>query len=151
MQKSQLNDRKRFLRFAVVGVSGTIVDFSIFNLLSVVFGIPVILSSIGSFLIAVVNNFIWNRNWTYPESREFDLSGQLTKFSIVSVLGLIIRTPLFALIEKPIISLTIGLIGGNLQIKPEIIGHNIALAFVIVVVLFWNYFINRKWTYKDIE
>ncbi len=151
MQKTQLTDRQRFFRFAVVGVSGTIIDFSIFNLLSVVVGLPVIISSIGSFLIAVINNFIWNRNWTYPESKEMDFSGQLIKFSVVSVLGLLIRTPLFAFIEKPVIYLSEKFLGGTLQIKPEIIGHNIALAIVIVVVLFWNYFINRKWTYKDIK
>jgi putative flippase GtrA len=135
----------------VVGVSGTVVDFSIFNLLSVAAGFPVIISSIGSFLIAVINNFIWNRVWTYPESKELELSGQLVKFSIVSVLGLLIRTPLFAIIEKPVISATNNILGGNLTIKPEIIGHNFALAIVIIVVLFWNYFINRKWTYKDIK
>jgi putative flippase GtrA len=151
MQKTQLTDRQRFLRFAVVGISGTVVDFSIFNLLSVALGLSVIISSIGSFLIAVINNFIWNRVWTYPESKELDLSGQLVKFSIVSVLGLLIRTPLFALIEKPVISLSERFLGGTLPIKPEILGHNFALAIVIVVVLFWNYFINRKWTYKDIK
>jgi putative flippase GtrA len=151
MSKIQLNDHQRFLRFAMVGVSGTVVDFSIFNLLSVAAGFPVIISSIGSFLIAVGNNFILNRAWTYPESKEMDLSGQLVKFSIVSVLGLLIRTPLFALIEKPVISLSSSILGSSLPIKPEIIGHNIALAIVIVVVLFWNYFINRKWTYKDIK
>jgi len=151
MQNAHINDRQRFFRFALVGISGTVVDFSIFNLLSVAVGLPVIVSSVGSFLIAVINNFIWNRVWTYPESKELDLSGQLVKFSIVSVLGLLIRTPLFALIEKPAISITSSIFGDFLQLKPEIIGHNIALAFVIVVVLFWNYFINRKWTYKDIK
>ncbi|MDP2965677.1 MAG: GtrA family protein [Pelolinea sp.] len=151
MQRTQLNDRKRFFRFAVVGISGTLVDFSIFNLLSVGVGLPVIQSSIVSFLVAVVNNFIWNRNWTYPESKEKCLSEQLFKFSIVSVLGLLIRTLLFALIEKPLKNITNGPFSQQFFIKPEIIGHNIALAAVIVIVLFWNYFINRVWTYKDIK
>jgi putative flippase GtrA len=151
MLKSQLNDRQRFFRFAVVGVSGTIIDFSIFNLLSVLAGLPVIISSIASFIIAVINNFIWNRQWTYPESKEKPLTGQLLKFSIVSVLGLIIRTPLFALIEGPLILLVIKLFNHQSLHKPEIIGHNLALAMVIIVVLFWNYFINRIWTYKDIK
>jgi putative flippase GtrA len=151
MLKSQLNDQKRFIRFAVVGVSGTIIDFSIFNLLTVLVGLPVIPSSVASFLIAVINNFIWNRQWTYPESKEKPLADQLLKFSIVSVLGLLIRTPLFALIEGPLILLVIKLFNQQLLIKPEIIGHNLALAMVIVVVLFWNYFINRIWTYKDIK
>ncbi len=151
MQNLQISDRQRFLRFALVGVSGTIVDFSIFNLLSVAAGLPIIVSSVVSFLIAVINNFVWNRVWTYPESRQMDLSGQLIKFSLVSVMGLLIRTPLFALIEKPAITMTSKILDGSMPIEPEIIGHNLALAFVIVVVLFWNYFINRKWTYRDIK
>jgi putative flippase GtrA len=151
MLKAQINDRKRFFRFAVVGVSGTIVDFSIFNLLSVAAGFPVIPSSIASFTVAVINNFIWNRQWTYPESKEKPLSDQLIKFSIVSILGLLIRTPLFALIEKPLILLISVYVGQKLFIDPTIIGHNIALALVIIVVLFWNYFVNRIWTYKDIK
>jgi putative flippase GtrA len=151
MDRSQLTSRKRFFRFAVVGVSGTIVDFSIFNVLSAAFGLPVIISSISSFLVAVVNNFIWNRNWTYPESKEKKLSDQLLKFSIVSVLGLLIRTPLFAFIEKPMINFAESIVKSQFFLKPEIIGHNIALASVIVVVLFWNYFINRVWTYKGIK
>lgn len=151
MQMTQISDRKRFFRFAVVGVSGTIVDFSIFNLLTIIVGLPVIPSSIISFLVAVVNNFIWNRKWTYPESKEKQLTEQLSKFSTVSLLGLLIRTPLFALIENPLINIATGVFGLKLFIKPEVIGHNIALATVIVIVLFWNYFINRLWTYKDIK
>lgn len=151
MGKCQINSRKRFLKFAVVGISGTIVDFLIFNILSIVVGIPVIISSICSFIVAVINNFIWNRNWTYPESKAMNLSEQLINFSIVSTLGLLIRTSLFAFIEKPVIVFSNGIINNHFFIKPEIIGHNIALASVIVIVLLWNYFINRIWTYKGIK
>ena len=151
MLNNQIIDRKRFLKFALVGISGTIVDFSIFNFLSVFIGIPIIPSSIVSFLVAVINNFIWNRVWTYPESKKLDLSSQLTKFSIVSLMGLLIRTPLFALLETPIIGVVSKLQIAANTLNTEVIGHNIALATVIIVVLFWNYFINKKWTYKDIK
>jgi putative flippase GtrA len=151
MNPHQLKDRKRFFRFAVVGVSGTIVDFSIFNILSVLVGFPIIISSTVSFLVAVINNFIWNRNWTYPESKEKQLSGQLFKFSIVSVVGLLIRTPLLLFIGKPLVIIMTELFSQHFFIKPETLGNNIALATVIVIVLFWNYFINRIWTYKDIK
>ena len=145
------NSNQRFLKFALVGVSGTVVDFGFFNLFSVLIGLPVILSSILSFSIAVFNNFYWNRVWTYPESKNASLADQLTKFGIVSVLGLIIRTPLFAFIEKPVIQIAQTFFSSILPIDPVIIGHNLALAAVIIVVLFWNYFINRIWTYKDLD
>ncbi|MBM3136735.1 MAG: GtrA family protein [Chloroflexi bacterium] len=149
--KELINSNQRFVKFALVGISGTVVDFGFFNLFSVLIGLPVILSSILSFSIAVVNNFYWNRVWTYPESKTANLADQLTKFGIVSVLGLVIRTPLFVLIEKPVIQAAQNLLSPTFSIDPVIIGHNLALATVIIVVLFWNYFVNRKWTYKDLD
>jgi putative flippase GtrA len=143
-----MNEKKRVIRFAIVGLSGTFVDFGFFNLFSIVFSIPVILSSILSFSIAVINNFSWNRIWTYPESKAKKLWPQFIKFALVSVMGLAIRTPIFALIENPFINFSRNIMGSNSFITPEIIGHNLALASVIILVLFWNYFINKFWTYK---
>ena len=141
----------RFIKFALVGISGTIVDFVFFNLFSVLVGLPVILSSVLSFSIAVVNNFYWNRVWTYPESKNAKLADQLTKFGVVSVLGLIIRTPMFAMIEGPVIHYAQTVLPVSFPIAPDIMGHNISLATVIIVVLFWNYFVNRFWTYRDLD
>jgi putative flippase GtrA len=142
---------KRFFKFAMVGVSGTLVDFGFFNLFSVLLGLPAILSSVFSFSIAVINNFYWNRIWTYPESKNASLADQMTKFAVVSVLGLLIRTPMFAVIEEPIIRAADSIFSDIFPIEPVIIGHNFALAFVIIVVLFWNYFVNRFWTYRNLD
>lgn len=141
----------RFFKFALVGISGTIVDFFFFNIFSVLLGIPAILSSIFSFSIAVFNNFYWNRVWTYPETMKMNLVDQLIKFGTVSVLGLLIRTPMFAIIEGPIIRFISDVLSFGSSVSPELIGHNVALATVIIVVLFWNYFVNRLWTYRHFE
>jgi len=139
-------ERVKFLRFAIVGTLGSVVDFGVFNLLVTAFKLPAIPSSVVSFTLAVINNFLWNRNWTYPETRQTPITKQLTQFAIVSIAGLGIRTPLFAVIEKPLINQAEKLIPNVLT--PTIIGHNVALAIVILVVLLWNYFINRKWTFR---
>jgi putative flippase GtrA len=151
MQKTQLTDRQRFLRFAVVGVSGTVVDFSIFFLLSRIFGFPKNESYSISFILAVVNNFIWNRNWTYPESKEKNFAEQLYKFFIVSAVGYFIRKIAFPFLNKPFIDFSKLFFSQQFIIKPEAIGDFLALGSVIIIVLFWNYFINRIWTYKDIK
>lgn len=139
-------ERIKFIRFAIVGTIGSVVDFGVFNLLATLLKVPAVPASMVSFALAVVNNFIWNRYWTYPETRHVPVTKQLTQFAIVSVAGLGIRTPLFALIEKPLIQLADRFIPNVLT--PTIVGHNVALAFVILVVLLWNYFVNRKWTFK---
>ena len=150
MISNKTSDTKRFIKFALVGISGTVVDFGIFNLLSSIMGFATIPSSVVSFIVAVFNNFFWNRYWTYPESKEFPFSEQFGKFGLVSLIGLIIRTIIFSKIEIPLIGLSEAYFG-NIQISPEVIGHNLTLAIVIVIVLFWNYFVNRVWTYKGIK
>lgn len=56
----------RFLKFCVVGTVGFVVDTGILNSLIFLGGwIPVLAKAV-SFTAAVMNNFLWNRYWTYP-------------------------------------------------------------------------------------
>jgi putative flippase GtrA len=142
-------EMKRFLKFALVGISGSVVDFGVFNILASWLQVNSTVSQAISFTLAVFNNFIWNRLWTYPETRKTSLLKPFLQFGFVNVIGLGIRTLLFTLIEPWMIKLsTIVLPNFN---KPTIIGHNLTLAFVILVVMLWNYFANRYWTFKDVD
>jgi putative flippase GtrA len=38
----------------------------------------------------------------------------------------------------------------NLPIKKYILSQNLALTISIVIILFWNFFANRYWTYNDV-
>jgi len=143
-------ERERFLKFAFVGISGTVIDFGIFNLLLHIQFNSIIASTI-SFIVAVFNNFYWNRNWTYPESKIDPITPQLIKFSSVSLAGLLIRTILYKIIEQPSINFAEGMLRGNILFSSDVVGKNISLAFVIIIVLFWNYLANRFWTYKNIS
>ncbi len=146
--KSQ--ERVRFFRFAVVGGVGAIIDFSIFNLLAAFLGIQAIFAQVVSFVVAVCSNFIWNRYWTYPDSRSKPLKSQMIQFLLVSVIGLVIRTPLFGWLEPFLID-TLQHFTFPQQISVTFLGHNLALAFAIIVVMFWNFIANRFWTYNDIQ
>jgi putative flippase GtrA len=146
-------ERERFLKFAFVGIVGAVVDFGVFNLLtSSVVGMPGVWAQTISFTAAVVSNFIWNRYWTYPDSRSKPVSRQLVQFVIVCFIGLGIRTPLFAWLEPRLIGLFTS-ISQNSQwrLPPVFLGHNLALAIGIGVVMLWNFFINRYWTYSDVK
>lgn len=142
-------EREQFLKFALVGISGTIIDFGIFNIL-IYMQFSSIFSSTISFFVAIVNNFYWNRNWTYPESKIQSIAPQLVKFSVVSIAGLLIRTILYKLIEQPNIYFAEAILSENILLSAEVVGKNISLAMVIFIVLFWNYLANRVWTYKNI-
>jgi putative flippase GtrA len=144
-------EQGRFLRFAAVGSIGAIIDLSIFNLLSSGFGVLPLVAQAISFSVAVISNFVWNRYWTYPDSRKKALASQLGQFVVVSVLGGIIRTFIFDMLEKSLIWLAGQVVGNKFWLSPTTIGHNIALATVIIIIMFWNFFINRYWTYNDVK
>lgn len=142
-------ERTRFIKFGIVGIIGSVIDFGVFNLLTILANCSSTVSNIVSFTLAVINNFILNRYWTYPDSKETPFMRQMVQFSIVSGLGLAIRVPLFKLMENLLIPLAARLIPNVLT--PTIIGHNAALAFVIGVVMLWNFFANRFWTFKNVQ
>lgn len=143
-------ERTRFFRFAIVGIIGAIVDFGTFNLLSSLLGVRALIASVISFSAAVTSNFIWNRYWTYPESRSKPIGQQITQFTTVNMIGLLIRTPIFAGME-PFLGKLFTTLPLSLPLSGKFLGHNIALAVVVGVVMLWNFFANRYWTYNDID
>jgi putative flippase GtrA len=143
-------ERTRFLRFAFVGVIGAVVDFSVFNLCAALIGIPAVIASMISFLAAVASNFLWNRYWTYPDSRSKKVQHQVVQFMVVSLIGLAVRTLLFSWLEPRVINFFRGY-EIPAPLTPVLLGHNFALATVIIVIMFWNFFANRYWTYSDVS
>lgn len=144
-------ERTRFFKFCFVGIFGAVVDFGVMNLLLHLTGVSSTAASSVSFTAAVISNFIWNRYWTYPDSRNKPIARQLGQFFIVSIIGLGIRFLLFQTIDKPIISLVEKTIPADFFMKPNILGHNITLVISILIVLIWNFFANRFWTYNDVK
>jgi putative flippase GtrA len=144
-------ERTRFLKFVAVGAFGFLIDFGVFNLLYTILRMNPVVSQIISFCMAVVSNFIWNRYWTYPESRTKPLGRQISQFALVNIAGLLIRTAIFAMIEPFLDSEFQTLHTANYGLDPNIVGHNISLATVVIIVMLWNFFVNRYWTYNDID
>ncbi len=144
------NERKRFLKFVVVGSMGAGVDFLVFNLLTQAVGVTPLPASILSFLTAMTHNFLWHRYWTFPESRSKHAAHQWVQFGTVSAVGLGIRTALFALIHPLLVRLMTHAVP-PLPFTATFWGNNLSLAVVIVTVMFWNFFANRLWTYNDVS
>ena len=143
-------ERKRFLKFITVGAIGAVVDFGIMNLLSKLFNMPLTVAGTISFICAIISNFLWNRFWTYPDSRSRPITQQLIMFFIVNVAGLAIRLPILHFLEIPMQGLFEHL-GLNIPLSSEFLGKNFTLMVAVSVVLLWNFFVNRYWTYNDID
>lgn len=130
----------RFVKFAVVGTFGAAVDFGVLNLLVLAFGVPKEYANLVSVSCAVTSNFIWNRLWTYPESRDHPLHISFGKFALVNFFGLAINQLIFVTTDTLVFA----------PAFPHPLDYNLAKVCAIVVVLFWNFFVNRRFTYGAI-
>ena len=74
----------QLVRFACVGASGYVVNLAVFaacvHLLSIDYRVAAFLA----FLVAVTNNFIWNRHWTF-DARQGHAGHQSVRFFAVSL------------------------------------------------------------------
>lgn len=151
---------ERFLKFAIVGTIGAIVDFATLNILQGTILPPagsneemnVRLATGIAFTAAVSSNFIWNRYWTYPDSRSRSIMLQLGQFFIVNIAGLIFRLIFVGFTYSPLGTMAYDVIGGNPSDEAlNQLGSNISQAIAVVIVMFWNFFVNRYWTYNDVD
>ncbi len=143
-------ERTRFFKFMVVGAFGAVVDFGIANLLTHFFDMQLVYAGTISFTCAVISNFIWNRYWTYPESRSRRLHHQLGMFFLVNIAGVAIRIPILRFAEPPLLSM-LDQAHLSLPVSPEFAARNLTLAIAVGIVMLWNFFVNRYWTYNDVD
>ena len=143
-------ERNRFLKFALVGTLGAVIDFGVMNLLSHFADMNLVYAGTISFICAVISNFVWNRFWTYPESRSRPLLNQLGMFFLVNLAGIAIRVPILHYLEPPLLRFFEGIFHTSYN-SAEFYAKNLTLAVAVGIVMLWNFFVNRYWTYNDID
>lgn len=83
---SQPHNWLQLVRFAAVGGSGYVVNLATFALLVHAANLDYRLAATGAFLVAVTNNFLWNRRWTF-RARAGHRNTQAARFLTVSVVA----------------------------------------------------------------
>lgn len=156
---TQTNQKEftRFCKFSVVGALGAVIDFGLLNLLVQLAGFPKLLANACSFTAAVISNFIWNRLWVYPETRGEPLRKQFAQFFVVNLAGLAINTAIFygsdrwLLGEAGLLAEPIGALALAIGMAHFDLAYNGAKVIATGVVLFWNFFVNRLWTFRHVR
>jgi len=131
---------KRFFKFAIVGFSGLVVDFTVLNILAHILHVDSAIAIAIAFIVAATNNFIWNIVWVYPESRA-SVWRQFPTFLVVNAVGLAINELILFLFESPMERL----------VGSPIIGLNLTKAIAAVIVMMWNFFVNRFVTFRHVK
>ena len=123
--------RARIIRFAVVGVTNTAIDFALFALLYYVALLPLLAANAGAYGVAVVNSYLLNKYWTFGDTsrgRTAALRGLL--FVGLNLIGLALASAviwLLALVLHPLV----------------------AKAGSIAVTFAWNYWSNYRFVYTE--
>jgi putative flippase GtrA len=74
----------QLLKFCGVGASGYVVNLAVFTLAVQVFDLHHLVGATLAFVVAVTNNFLWNRHWTFAAASGH-AGFQAARFFTVSV------------------------------------------------------------------
>lgn len=119
----------QLLKFCVVGVSGYAVNLAVYTLLVKAAGVHYIPAAVGSFAVAVTNNYTWNRLWTFHHQRGH-VAYQGLRFLVVSLGTLVANIAILRLL----VELGVGKIAAQ------------AVAIVLVTPL--NFVGNKLWSFR---
>lgn len=128
----------RFLRFALVGLSGVIVDMGLLFLLSdpSMLGWGLTRSKLIAAETAILNNFLWNDAWTFADVSVHQRGltqrlRRLGKFQLICLAGVVLNTVLL-----------------NLQFNLLHMNRYVANAVAIAAVTGWNFWLNLKLSWR---
>lgn len=119
----------QLLKFVAVGGTGYAVNIATYALIHEVLGIGHLRSATAAFVVAVVNNFYWNRHWTFG-ARAGHAGFQAARFFAVSVVAFF-----FALGVSQLLVSTTEL--------PDVVAQGIS----IVVATPLNFIGNKMWSF----
>lgn len=119
----------RLAKFGMVGCTGIVIDFSVTFLCKEKLGWNKYVANSTGFAVAVVNNYLLNRYYTF-QNNDPGISLQFFKFLFISLIGLGLSTGLLYWIQK------------NTRLN-----FYISKAIVIGLVFVWNYSANSIFTF----
>jgi putative flippase GtrA len=115
-------------KFSTVGATGYVVNLAVYTLL-IEGGLHYNLAALCSFLVAVTNNYTWNRLWTFRGQRGH-VAYQGLRFLVVAVAALAVNELLLT------IFVALGL------------GKVVSQAIAVVLVMPINFVGNKLWSFR---
>ena len=121
----------QLLKFGLVGGMGYLINLAVFALLARGLGVHYAAAAVAAFCVAVTNNFLWNRHWTF-EAGHGHPGFQAARFFTISIAALLIN---LAVLE----ALSSG--AGVADITAQAVAVAVAMPF--------NFIGNKLWTFAD--
>lgn len=121
----------QLLKFGIVGGSGYLINLAVFASLAGGLGVHHLAAAVAAFCVAVSNNFLWNRIWTFGPGEDHAVF-QAARFFAVSIGALLIN---LAVLEALVVGASMGDLG--------------AQAIAVAVAMPFNFLGNKLWTFAS--
>ena len=119
----------QLVKFGLVGGSGYLINLAVFAVLAETLGMHHVGAAIGAFCVAVTNNFLLNRHWTFAAG-DGHAGFQAMRFFAVSIAAL-----------------TINLIVLEALVSEASLGDLPAQAIAVAIAMPFNFLGNKLWTF----
>jgi putative flippase GtrA len=119
----------QLLKFGLVGGSGYLINLAVFAVLAGSLDVHHVAAAIGAFAVAVTNNFLWNRHWTFGPG-DGPAHFQAARFFAVSLASLALNIAVLQVL-----------------LSTGATGELTAQAIAVAAAMPFNFVGNRLWTF----
>lgn len=120
-----------FIKFGITGVCGLVIDFSLTWFFKDELNFNKFLANGIGFTVAVICNYMINRNWTFKDNKSKSKL-QFTAFFTVALIGLLLNSTIIFLLNNKLF-----------------VNFYISKAAAIFIVFFWNFSANYFFVFKS--
>ncbi len=150
-QLAQRPGLRQFVKFGIVGASSTIINLVVLYLmLRILHGhwYDRYIAATVAFLVSVGNGYYWNKRWTFRQAQSKAVGTQFTQFVLVNLVGLGLDLLIIRLLSVPMEHELRLMQAAWPSDKIERVAVIVAQLVATAVIVFWNFFANRFWTFK---
>lgn len=120
-----------FFRYLLIGTTTFIIDFGIFNFMSLKMDVKPIVANLTSTFLSLFFNFSMSNFWTFKLGNSQQLK-KLSRYAFLAVFNYIFgNVAMYGFIEYTDIN------------------HNLAKALITITVVAWNFLLYKKWVFKE--
>jgi putative flippase GtrA len=123
----------QLVRFSLVGASGYVINLAVYSTLVYAADVQYIVAAVLAFCVAVTNNFLLNRHWTFRATGG-RMTFQAPRFVLVSVLALGLNLI--------VLELLVGVVGTH-----KVVGQ----AAAILAATPLNFIGNKLWSFSRLD
>lgn len=120
-----------FFRYLLIGTTTFIIDFGIFNFMSLKMDIRPIIANITSTFLSLFFNFSMSNFWTFQRGNSQQFK-KLTRYGLLAVFNYIFgNVAMYGFIEYTDLN------------------HNLAKALITITIISWNFLLYKKWVFTE--